>query len=150
MVGQRLGANEIEDAKKTVWRLIAVSFVGCTVIGGVLALLSGIIPQIYNTEPHVKQMATSFLLVTASLMPIVSFTHNCYFAIRSGGKTIITFIFDSGFMWLLAVPVTYTLANFTDMNIVLLYFIANGLEILKAVIAFVLVKRGIWISNIVR
>lgn len=150
MVGQRLGANEIEDAKKTVWRLIAVSFVGCTVIGGVLALLSGIIPQIYNTEPHVKQMAASFLLVTASLMPVVSFTHNCYFAIRSGGKTIITFIFDSGFMWLLAVPVTYTLANFTDMNIVLLYFIANGLEILKAVIAFVLVKRGIWISNIVR
>lgn len=150
MVGQRLGANEIEDAKKTVWRLIAVSFVGCMVIGGVLASLSGVIPQIYNTEPHVKQMATSFLLVTASLMPIVSFTHNCYFTIRSGGKTIITFIFDSGFMWLLAVPVTYCLANYTDMNIVLLYFLANGLEFIKAIIAFILVKKGIWISNIVK
>ena len=150
MVGQCLGANEIENAKKTVWRLITVSFIGCTVIGGILASLSGLLPEIYNTEPEVKKLAASFLRVTAFLMPIASFTHNCYFAIRSGGKTIITFIFDSGFMWLIGVPVAFVLANFTGMNIVLLYFCVNGLEILKAVIAFVLVKRGIWISNIVR
>ena len=150
MAGQCLGANEIEKAKKTVWRLVAVSFAGCVIIGGILASLSGVIPQIYNTEPHVKQLATSFLIVTASLMPITSFTHNCYFAIRSGGKTIITFIFDSGFMWCVGVPVAFCLANFTDMNIVLLYFLVNGLEFLKAIIAFILVKRGVWISNIVR
>ncbi len=150
MVGQHLGANEINEAKKTVWRLIAATFVGCMVIGGVLASLSGVIPQIYNTEPAVKEMAASFLVVTAVLMPIVSFTHICYFTIRSGGKTVVTFIFDSGFMWVVGVPVTFCLANYTDINIVLLYFIANGLEMVKAVISFVLVKKGVWISNIVR
>ena len=150
MVGQCLGANEVENAKKTVWRLISVTFVGCVIIGGILALLSGIIPEMYNTEPTVKHLARNFLLITAFLMPIVSFTHNCYFTLRSGGKTIITFIFDSGFMWLIGVPVAYILANFTNVDITLLYFCVNGLEMLKAVIAFVLVKKGVWISNIVR
>lgn len=150
MVGQCLGANEIENAKKTVWRLIAVTFAGCAAVGGILALVSGVIPELYNTEPHVKQLATNFLLICAFLMPITSFTHNCYFTLRSGGKTVITFIFDSGFMWIITVPLAYCLANFTGIDITLLYFSVNGLEMLKAVIAFILVKNGVWISNIVR
>ena len=150
MVGQCLGANDIVNAKKTVWRLIAFSIAGCTVIGIILALVSGIIPQIYNTEPYVKQLASKFLIVTAVLMPIVSFTHNCYFTIRSGGKTFLTFIFDSGFMWVVAVPVAYILANYTRMNIVTVYFCVNGLEIVKLFIAFWLVISGVWISNIVK
>lgn len=150
MVGQCLGANDIVNAKKTVWRLIAFSIAGCTVIGIILALVSGIIPQIYNTEPYVKQLASKFLIVTAVLMPIVAFTHNCYFTIRSGGKTFLTFIFDSGFMWVVAVPVAYILANYTRMNIVTVYFCVNGLEIVKLFIAFWLVINGVWISNIVK
>ena len=116
----------------------------------ILALVSGIIPQIYNTEPYVKQLATSFLLVSAVLIPVVSFTHNCYFTIRSGGKTFITFIFDSGFMWVVGVPVAYLLANYTQLNIVAVYFLVNGLEFVKAIVSFILVKNGIWISNIVK
>lgn len=150
MVGQCLGANEIEKAKKTVWRLIALSVVTCSLVGCVLALLSGVIPNIYNTEPEVKQLATNFLLIVALIMPVTSFTHDSYFTLRSGGKTIITFIFDSGYMWLVCVPVAYALANFTSMDITMLYFFVNSLEILKCIIAFILVKKGVWISNIVR
>ncbi len=149
MAGQHLGANEPEKAKQTVWRLIAFASAICIVVGSVLALLSGVIPDIYNTEPAVKQLAKSFLLVTAVLMPVHSFTHNSYFAIRSGGKTVLTFIFDSGFMWVVGVPVAFCLANYSSLGIVTVYALVNGLEILKAVISFVLVKKGVWISNII-
>lgn len=150
MVGQCLGADEIPKAKQTVWRLMALSTAACLVIGSVLALLSGVIPNIYNTEHEVKHLATSFLLIVAFMMPINSFVHNSYFTLRSGGRTIITFFFDSGYMWAICVPVAYILANYTDINIVLLYLLVNSLEILKAFVAFVLVKKGIWINNIVR
>ncbi len=150
MVGQCLGANDIAEAKKTVWRLIAFSCAGCTVIGAILAMVSGLIPQIYNTEPYVKHLASEFLIVSAVLMPVVSFTHNCYFTIRSGGKTFVTFLFDSGFMWVVGVPAAYILSNYTQLNIVTVYFCVNGLEMLKAVISFILVKNGVWISNIVK
>lgn len=150
MVGQCLGANDIEGAKKTVWRLIAFSFAGCTIMGAILAMVSGIIPEIYNTDTYVKQLASSFLIVSAVIMPVASFTHNCYFTIRSGGKTFVTFLFDSGFMWVVGVPVAYILANYTQINIVTVYFCVNAVEMLKAILAFILVKNGVWINNIVR
>lgn len=150
MAGQHLGANEIEKAKQTVWRLITLSFAVCTILGGILALLSSAIPNIYNTEPEVKHLAQSFLLVTAAMMPIVSLCYNSYFAIRSGGKTIITFIFDSGFMWVIAVPVAFFLSNYSSLNIVTVYAFVNGVEIIKAFIGFALLKKGVWTSNIVR
>lgn len=150
MVGQCLGANEIEKAKQTVWRLITLSVAVCTAVGGVLALLSDVIPNIYNTEPEVKHLATNFLLIVALIMPVTSFTHDSYFTLRSGGRTIITFVFDSGYMWLVCVPLAYVLANFTSMDITMLYLFVNSLEIIKCVIAFILVKKGVWISNIVK
>jgi len=150
MVGQHLGANEIEKAKKTVWRLITLSVTCCILIGSVLILLSGIIPEAYNTEKEVKAMASSFLVALALMLPFDAFAHGSYFTLRSGGKTMITFWFDSGFMWFIGVPVAYILANFTDMNVGLVYFLVRALDIIKTVIGTILIRKGIWISNIVR
>lgn len=149
MVGQQLGANEIHEAKRTVWRLSALAFVSCSVIGGILALLAPYIPHIYNTEAEVKHIATSFLYIIALMMPFSSFTHNSYFTIRAGGKTIITFLFDSGFLWFICAPLAYILANYTNVDIIPLYFAVMSLEFLKCIIGYVLIKKGIWISNIV-
>ncbi|MBQ8026891.1 MAG: MATE family efflux transporter, partial [Clostridia bacterium] len=149
MVGQHLGANEIEKAKQTAWRLITATVAGCVVMGGILAALSPVIPDIYNTTDTVKGIATQFLLIVAVMMPVLSFAHDCYFTIRSGGRTVLTFVFDSCFMWLVAVPIAYVLANFTSVPIVTLYFIIQSLEIIKCIIGFILVKKGIWIRNII-
>lgn len=150
MVGQHLGANEIPEAKRTVWRLSVLSFVACTLIGIVLALLAPYIPNIYNTEADVKYIATNFLYIVALMMPFSSFTHNSYFTIRAGGKTIVTFLFDSGFLWFICAPLAFFLANYTDMHIIQLYFWVMSLEVLKSVIGYILLRKGIWISNIVK
>lgn len=150
MVGQHLGANEIPEAKRTVWRLSVLSFVACTLIGIVLALLAPYIPHIYNTEADVKYIATNFLYIIALMMPFSSFTHNSYFTIRAGGKTFVTFLFDSGFLWFICAPLAYFLANYTDVDVISLYFAVMSLEVLKFGIGFVLLKKGIWISNIVK
>lgn len=149
VVGQCLGANDIEEAKVSVWRLIALSIVICLVMGGIMALLAPYIPNIYNTETHVKEMATRFLFVVAGLMPIFSFSHCCYFTLRSGGRTILTFVFDSAFTWGIAVPFAYCLAKFTELPIVPLYLAVQSLEFVKCIVGYILVKKGLWIRNIV-
>jgi len=132
-----------------VWRLIALSIVLCLIIGGIMALLAPVIPDIYNTENHVKEMATKFLFIVAGLMPIFSFSHCCYFTLRSGGRTILTFVFDSVFTWGVVVPFAYCLARFTSIAIVPLFFAVQSLEFLKCIVGFILVKKGLWIRNII-
>lgn len=149
MVGQHLGANEVQKAKQTAWRLIAFTVVSTVVMGGIMAACAPFIPKIYNTEEHVRHMATQLLTVVAIVMPAQSFAHDCYFTIRSGGRTVLTFIFDSGFTWGLAVPLAFVLANFTDLSIIPLFFAVQSLEFIKCIIGGILVKKGIWIRNII-
>lgn len=149
MIGQRLGAGRLEEAVREDKQIIALSFVMCIVIGGALALAAPFIAGIYNTTPMVKGLATSFLYVTAAFLPIFSFTHNCYFTLRTGGKTIITFIFDSFLIWIAYVPLAFVLTRFTGLDIIMIYILVNGLELVKCVIGFLMLKSRKWVVNLV-
>ena len=149
IVGQQLGAGKFEEAKTSAWRIIALSVAGCFIMGGAMAVAAPFIPNLYNVESDVKALATSLLWIFSAAMPVISFCHGCYFTLRSGGKTIITFLFDSGFTWLASVPMAFCLVNFTQINIVLIYVLVNSLEIIKAVVGFILVKKGVWMNNII-
>ena len=100
-------------------------------------------------QDEVKALATAFIRVIALYMPMGAFLHASYFTLRSGGKTIVTFIFDSVFMWVVSIPCAYVLSRYTAVPIVPLYFTCQMIEIIKCVIGYVLVKKGIWLQNIV-
>ena len=78
-----------------------------------------------------------------------AFIHASYFTLRSGGKTVVTFLFDSVFMWLVNIPFAYVLSRYTGLPIVPLYLACQMIDLIKCFIGVVLVKNGIWIQNIV-
>ena len=80
---------------------------------------------------------------------MLAFLHASYFTLRSGGNTIITFLFDSVFMWIVSVPLAYVTTRYTSLSIAYVYIIVQGVDIIKCIIGFVLVKKGIWLNNIV-
>jgi putative MATE family efflux protein len=149
MVGQHLGANQIKEAKDTAWKLIACTVAACAVMGGIMAFLAPIIPNLYKTEADVKIMATEFLFVVSAFMPLYAFAHNTYFTIRSGGRTGIIFLFDSAFTWGVSVLSAFLLANYTNLPILPLYIAVQSLEFIKCLIGFVLIKKGIWVRNLI-
>lgn len=149
VVGQLLGAGKMKEARDTDTKLIAFAVASCMGIGIVLALLAPIFPMIYNTSDEVRQLATSFIRILALFMPVGAFLNASYFTLRSGGKTVITFLFDSVFLWVINIPLAYTLSRFTDVPIVPLYFLCQSVDLIKCAVGFVLVKKGVWIQNIV-
>lgn len=149
VIGQLLGANNMEGAKKSAPKLIWCSFLLCVGVGSVMALCSKLFPQIYNTTDDVRALATGFIFISAVTMPLHGMLHCIYFTLRSGGKTLITFLFDSGFSWLVSVPTAFLLAHFTSLNVLLVYLICQLLEAVKCFIGYLLIKSGIWLSNIV-
>ncbi len=148
IVGQHLGADEKEEAKLAAYRLITFSVLSCIVMGGALAACSSLFPQIYNTTDEIKALAAKFILISALFMPLHAFLHASYFTLRSGGKTIITFLFDSVYIWVASIPLAFCLTRFTDMTIVPIFFWCSMIDAIKCVIGFILVKKGIWIQNI--
>ena len=149
IVGQLLGAGELERAVDEDRKLIAFSLALSVGVGLLMALVSPFIPQVYNTTDTVKALAVKLLLVYAAMMPLFSYTNSCYFTLRSGGKTLITFAFDSLFVWVFSIPAAFYFSRGTDMGIVLMYAIVELLNLVKCVIGAVLVRRRRWVVNLV-
>ena len=149
IVGQLLGAGKMEDAKDADRKIITFSVLCCTLIALIMLLVAPFFPRLYNTEEEVKALARSFIIVNAVAMPMYAFLHATYFTLRSGGKTIITFLFDSMFVWVVSLPIAFALSRYTDLPVVLIFILVQASELIKCVIGFVLVKKGVWLNNIV-
>ena len=149
IVGQLLGAGKMEEARDTDTKLVTLSVMSCVVLGALLVWAAPLFPKLYNTSEEVKILAASFMRIAAICMPMHGFIHASYFTLRSGGKTFITFLFDSAYMWCINIPVAFLLSRFTDMDIVPLYFLCQMTDMIKCVIGFILIKKGIWLNNLV-
>ena len=149
IIGQMLGSGaseaEVHDADR---KLIFVSVASCALFGGLMASLSGLFPQIYNTTDSIRGLATVLICVCAIIMPFNAYSTAAYFTLRSGGQTVVTFLFDSCFVWLAMVPAAFLLSRFTTMPIVPLYAVCQGMELLKCIVGYWMIRQGSWIQNL--
>ena len=148
-MGQMLGAGnaetEVRDANR---KLLTVSVASGVVFGGLLASISGIFPLLYNTTQEVRDLAAMLICINAMMMPFISYTNATYFTLRSGGQTMVTFLFDSCFVWTVCVPLAFCLSRFTSISIVPLFAICQGTDLIKCVIGAFMIKQGKWIQNL--
>lgn len=147
--GQLLGANDIEGAKDAVRKLLFLTVAANTVVGLIIIGASPFIPYIYNTEPIVRETATRLLMVIGCFMPLMSYINGCYFTIRSGGKTFITFLFDCVFTWVVCLPIAYLSCTYTGLSVVGVFFCVQCADIIKVIIGAVMLRSGIWANNVV-
>lgn len=149
VVGQYLGAGELEKAKDADNKMIVFSVFCCVIVAVCMLFMGRFFPQIYNTSEEIRALATSFIAVSAIIMPFCSFSHASYFTLRSGGKTMVTFLFDSVFTWIVVVPTAFLLAHFTGLGIVSVYFLVQATELIKVVIGYFMVHSNVWLVQMV-
>ncbi|MCI5919192.1 MAG: MATE family efflux transporter [Roseburia sp.] len=149
VVGQYLGAGKLEEAKDADNKMIAFSVFCCIIMAAVMLVVGRFFPAIYNTSEEIKKLATSFIAVSAMIMPFCSFSHASYFTLRSGGKTFVTFLFDSVFTWVIVVPTAFVLAHFTGLGIVSIYFFVQATEMIKVIIGYCMVRSNVWLVRMV-
>lgn len=149
VVGQLLGAGDMKKARDTDNKMIAFSVACCTMVAIVMFLMAPLFPMLYNTNNEARELAKQFIMITAIFMPQNAFLHACYFTLRSGGKTIITFLFDSVFIWVVSVTIAFTLSRFTGLPVIAIYTLVQLGDMIKCVVGFILVKKGVWLQNIV-
>ena len=149
IIGRLLGAGDMEEAKKNFRWLLAFALGVSVCVGVLMASCAHLFPLLYNTSDSVRQLAATFILITACCMPMHAFLNSTYFAMRSGGKTIITFFFDCGFTYVCPVPVAFVLSRFTALPIVPMYIVVQSLDFIKCVVGAILIKRGTWLNNMV-
>jgi putative MATE family efflux protein len=149
LIGQALGAGNMQKARGDAWKLIAFSAGMCAVVGGILAVLSPVMPRLYPADADVHALASVFILTSACFMPVHAITHCTYFTLRSGGSTLITFLFDSAFTWLITIPFALLLVHKSSLPMMTLFPVCQSIDLVKCAIGIYLVGKGMWVRNIV-
>ncbi len=149
IVGKQLGANKFKEAVDTDRKLITFSAFLSAVIGIGVFLVGDKIPLLYNTTEESKELAGYFIKVCSLFIPVHSFANATYFTIRSGGKTLVTFLMDSVFIMCISVPIAFSLYYVFKLPIWTTFFIVQCIDIIKVIIGLLLVKKKVWLNNIV-
>lgn len=149
IVGSRLGAGELKEAVKLDDKLRFFSVSATVVIAAAAIPLAAFFPNIYNTSDEIRSLAAYMIIIQACAMPLWAYTNACYFTIRSGGRTGLTFLFDFGFTWLMQIPLALIFSYLTDINIRVIFALVTFSEIVKSVIGFFMVRSCVWVNNIV-
>lgn len=149
IVGNELGAGKLDEAKETAYKLIFMSVLINIIIGAFLFVVAKYFPLIFDTTKEAKMFATNFIRINALVIPIHACLHATYFAIRSGGKTFITLLFDCVYVWVITIPFAYFLSYHTKLPIELVFLLCQLVDLVKISIGIVILRSGIWLNDIV-
>lgn len=149
IVGQILGRGDIEEAKDSGRKLLIFTVFLSVVFASVMFAVNSLFPLLYNTSDSVRELASKFIMIYSLLTPVMAFTHVAYFTMRAGGQVWITLLFDSVFMWFIAVPFAFVLSRYTGIGILTMVCMVESLEIVKSFIGGFLLKSGKWAKRVV-
>ncbi len=148
LVGQELGAGLTERAVDTDRKLLTLGVMLSAAIALVMGAASVLFPGFYNTSEEVRSLAAALIRIMAVILPFDCFANGSYFTMRSGGKTLVTFLFDSCFAWTVNVPVAWFLAHHTGLGILQVYALSMSTVLIKCVIGGVLVHKRYWVNTL--
>lgn len=149
IAGKLLGAGKHEEAVDTVKKLIAFSVVLSIVMGVLLFSVGALIPSLYQkTDEAAKELAVYLIRVFSLVMWIDSIANASYFTLRSGGKTFVTFLFDSGTLWVLSVPVAFIL-YYAGVSIYWVFPVIQLIGIVKVIVGLTLVGKRVWVKTLI-
>lgn len=149
MVGNLLGSGKLEEAVETDRKMIFFAIMCSVGVGIVLICCSPLFPLMYNISAEAKSLAAYMIAVAAVIMPAGALANASYFTLRSGGRVLITVLFDSVYMWVAVIPVAFCISRYTAMDIHIMYLCCQVLEVFKGVFGIILVKRRAWVRRLV-
>ena len=149
IMGRMMGAgNSKEHVYNENKKLLVLCVATGVLFGGATTALSGVFPMLFNTGESVRQLAKGLIIISAVAMPLQAYIFPVYFTLRAGGKTGITFLFDSGAIWLLMLPIAFICSRYTAIHILVIYGLCNGMDLIKCLLGYYFLRKRDWIQNL--
>jgi len=148
MVGNTLGRNALKEAKDNAMKLIAFAVAFAFFTGIVLFILSYFVMGLYSLSHEATVVAQNIIRINAIFIPVYSFNVAIYFTLRAGGDTKSTLMMDSGYMWIVSVPIAILMSQFTNVSVIILFLIVQLLDIPKMIFAISRYRKENWVKNL--
>lgn len=150
LVGTELGAGRLREAKANSKKLLSLVLL-ISILSALVCFLLGVtLPSAYNVSDALRSLATKVTLIIGVTMPLRFVYAFCFFCLRAGGDTREAMLLDSGYMWLLPVPVSLLIGAFLPgkLSIIMAALIIQLLMHSKVFLALHVLRQGRWLRNL--
>lgn len=149
ILGHELGKSNFTLANILAKRFLWITFVIAVFFSFVIYGSSFYFPAFYNVSDDIKSMSTKCIQSFAVTFTITTLVNSIFHILRAGGKTVLTTLLDSVFMWGVILPVQFLLVKHTNLELQQVYFLILSLQLLQMIIGYRLITKGVWIKNLI-
>ncbi len=152
LIGQTVGAGQPELAQQQAHQALTLAWLS----GAISALLCYLLkPWVLAAYPELTAatcnlfaeiynlMALSLLIRAAALMLLAGI-------LRAGGDNRFCLYLDASAQWLLLLPLSWLLANYSSCSVLVLYGLCLLEEVIKVTLAWLRLQRGQWLHQLWR
>lgn len=149
IVGNRLGADRLKEAKEAGGTLTRTAIIAGIVSGLVLIALSPFITKMVDLTPTARGYLQKMLLISSYY--IAGKSVNCMTIggiFAAGGDSKFGMMCDSVTLWCIIVPLGCICAFILKLPVMVVYFVLNLDEIIKLPVVYKHYKKYKWIKNL--
>ena len=149
IVGNRLGADRLQEAKEVGETLTKTAIIAGIVSGLVLIALSPFITKMVDLTPTARGYLQKMLLICSYY--IAGKSVNCMTIggiFAAGGDSKFGMLCDSVTLWCITVPLGCICAFILKLPVMVVYFVLNLDEIIKLPVVYKHYKKYKWIKNL--
>ena len=149
IVGNRLGADRLQEAKEAGETLTKTAIIAGIVSGLVLIALSPFITRMVDLTPTARGYLQKMLLISSYY--IAGKSVNCMTIggiFAAGGDSKFGMLCDSVTLWCIIVPLGCICAFILKLPVMVVYFVLNLDEIIKLPVVYKHYKKYKWIKNL--
>ena len=149
IVGNRLGADRLQEAKEGGETLTKTAIIAGIVSGLVLIALSPFITKMVDLTPTARGYLQKMLLISSYY--IAGKSVNCMTIggiFAAGGDSKFGMLCDSVTLWCIIVPLGCICAFILKLPVMIVYFVLNLDEIIKLPVVYKHYKKYKWIKNL--
>ena len=149
IVGNRLGADRLQEAKEVGETLTKTAIIAGIVSGLVLIALSPFITKMVDLTPTARGYLQKMLLISSYY--IAGKSVNCMTIggiFAAGGDSKFGMLCDSVTLWCIIVPLGCICAFILKLPVMVVYFVLNLAEIIKLPVVYKHYKKYKWIKNL--
>lgn len=149
IVGNRLGADRLQEAKEVGETLTKTAIIAGIVSGLVLIALSPFITKMVDFTPTARGYLQKMLLISSYY--IAGKSVNCMTIggiFAAGGDSKFGMLCDSVTLWCIIVPLGCICAFILKLPVMVVYFVLNLDEIIKLPVVYKHYKKYKWIKNL--
>jgi putative MATE family efflux protein len=164
MVGTRLGAGKIEEAKQNArWQIGYILLVSLITVGIMISLIPAV-EFVYDFQTEAADLLAIVMVVHAISLPFMFYSSNVIFITRAGGYTKAPMIITNIPYLLIKIPVvaffvfiypnlfasstflheTLSIFGLPASLVIFVFVIDRFIEVLRAILAFIVLHKAPW------